>query len=346
MAVGRLGSLFISGGLIAASASIGGAAQAQSADAFFKSAQLTMYVGSGVGGGYDVTARLVAHHLSRFLPGNPSFVIKNMDAASGVTESNYVYNIAPKDGSAISAATNSSLALPIYGSDVAKYDPRKFEWIGSTDKQTAICITWKGNGINTLDDAKKKEVTVSATGVSAGPGVYPKILNTMLGTKFKIISGYNTSTMRLALEKQEVDGICGLAWQTYKNVSPSWIEDKKINVLVQMGLEKLPELKDVPSAVDLIKDPIEKQVLEMIVLPQEFGRPFVAPPGVPADRMAVYRAAFKKMIADDQFKADTAKGRMSLNPLDDKQIEALLDRAYNAPKEVHDKAAVFAGDMK
>jgi tripartite-type tricarboxylate transporter receptor subunit TctC len=341
-----LGCLLFGAALIVATTGSSATADAQSADAFFKSTQLTMYVGSGAGGGYDVIARVVAHHMSRFIPGNPNFVIKNMDAAAGVTESNYVYNIAPKDGSAISAATNSSLALPLYGSEVAKYDPRKFEWIGSTDKQTAICVTWKGNGIDTLDDAKAKEVTVSATGVSAGPGVYPKILNEMVGTKFKVISGYNTSTMRLALEKQEVDGICGLAWQTYKNVSSDWVENKKINVLVQMGLEKLPELQDVPLATDLIKDPIEKQVLDLIVLPQEFGRPFVAPPGVPADRMAVYRTAFKRMINDEQFKADTAKGRMSLNPLDDKQIEALLTRAYSAPKEVHDKAAVFAAQMQ
>ena len=217
---------------------------------------------------------------------------------------------------------------------------------GSTDKQTAVCVSWATSPIKSLDDAKKQEVTVSATGVSAGPGVYPKILNSLFGTKFKVISGYTTSTMRLALEKGEVDGICGLAYQTYKNVSADWIANKKINVLVQMGLTKLPELPDVPLAVDLLPNPIDRQVLELIVLPQEFGRPFIAPPGVPAERMAVYRAAFQKTVKDPQFIADSDKERMNIDVLDDKEIVALLDRAYNAPKEVYDRAAEFAASMK
>jgi predicted outer membrane repeat protein len=326
--------------------SIPALAQAQSTDAFFKGTGLSMYVGSGAGGGYDAVGRLVARHLSHYLPGTPNIVVKNMDGASGVTAANFMYNVAPKDGSAISAASNSALALAVYGSPVAKYDPRKFEWIGSTDKQTAICVTWNTVPVKSLEDATKREVTVSATGVSAGPGVYPKILNTLFGTKFKVISGYTTSTMRLALEKQEVDGICGLAWQTYKNVSPAWIQDKKINVIVQMGLAKSPELPDVPLAIDLLKNPIDKQVLQLIVLPQEFGRPFIAPPGVPADRMAAYRQAFQKVLKDPTFIADSAKQRMSIEPLDDKQIMALLDRAYAAPKDVHDRAAEFAAGMK
>jgi tripartite-type tricarboxylate transporter receptor subunit TctC len=336
------GRALVAAGLIAALPAV---ALCQSTDAFFKSTTLSMYVGSGAGGGYDAVGRLVARHMSRFLPGNPNIVAKNMDAASGVVAANYMYNIAPKDGSAFSAASNSALALAIYGDPSAKYDPRKFEWIGSTDKQTAICITWYTSPIKTLEDATKREVTVSATGVSAGPGVYPKILNTLFGTKFKVISGYTTSTMRLALEKQEVEGICGLAWQTYKNNSPDWIANKKFNILVQMGLAKLAELPNVPLAIDLLKNPIDKQVLALIVLPQEFGRPFIAPPGVPADRMAVYRAAFQKVVKDPQFVADSKKERMNIDPLDDKQIEALLDRAYGAPKEVHDRAAAFAAQM-
>jgi hypothetical protein len=170
----RLGVRLFVGGLIGIGLQCNSTtASAQNADAFFKTATLSMYVGSGAGGGYDIVGRLVAHHMSRFLPGKPTFVIKNMDGASGVTESNYIYNVAPKDGSAISAATNSSLILPLYGASVAKYDPRKFEWIGSTDKQTAICVTWNTVPVKSLEDATKREVTVSATGVSAGPGVYP-----------------------------------------------------------------------------------------------------------------------------------------------------------------------------
>src|SRR3984893_12276122 len=331
--------------VVAALTQVGAPALAQSAEDFFKTASLSMYVGSGGGGGYDAIARLVARHMSRYLPGNPNFVIKNMPTAAGVAAANFIYNSAPRDGSAILATQNASLMLPLYDSPVAHYDPRKFEWIGSTDKQEAICVTWIASPIKTLADATRREVPVAATGVSAGPGVYPKILNALFGTKFKVISGYDTGSMRLAVEKGEVEGICGLAWQTYKAISFDWIENRKINVIVQLGLEKNAELRDVPLAIDLLKNPDDRKVLELIVLPQEFGRPFVAPPGVPADRMAIYRKAFQAVLKDRQFRSESAKQRLSIAPLDDKQIQALLDRAYGAPKYIHDRAAVFSAEM-
>jgi len=317
----------------------------QPAEDFFKTATLSMYVGSGGGGGYDAIARLVARHMTRYLPGNPNFVIKNMPTAAGVASANFIFNSAPKDGSAILAAQNASLVLPLYDSPVAHYDPRKFEWIGSTDKQEAVCVTWITSPIKTLSDATKRDVPVAATGVSAGPGVYPKILNALFGTRFKVISGYDTGSMRLAVEKGEVEGICGLAWQTYKAISYDWIESKRLNMLVQLGLEKNAELPDVPLALDLLKNPDDRKVLELIVLPQEFGRPFLAPPGVPADRMALYRKAFGAVLKDAQFRAESAKQRLSIAPLDDRQIQALLERAYGAPKPIHNRAAVFAAEM-
>jgi predicted outer membrane repeat protein len=320
-------------------------ARGQSAEEFFKTASLSMYVGSGSGGGYDAIARLVARHMSRFLPGNPNFIVKNMPGAAGVQALNFIYNSAPRDGSAILASANAPVILPLYDSPVAHFDPRKLSWIGSTDKQQAICLTWYTSPIKTLADATKRDVPVAATGISAGPGIYPKILNTLFGTKFKVIAGYDTGGMRLAVEKGEVEGLCGLAWQTYKVTSPDWIKDKKINILVQMGLTKNPELPDVPLGVDLLKNPDDRKVLELLVVPQEFGRPFFAPPGVPADRMAIYRQAFQAMLKDPDFLADSASQRMSIEPLDDKQIEALLDRAYAAPKAIHDRAAVFAAEM-
>ena len=318
---------------------------AESAEEFFKTATLSMYVGSGSGGGYDAIARLVARHMSRFLPGNPSFVIKNMPTAAGVAAANFIYNSAPRDGSAILAAQNAPLMLPLYGSSVAHYDPRQFEWIGSTDKQQAVCTTWITSSVKTLADATRREVPVAATGVSAGPGIYPKILNALFGTRFKVIAGYDTGGMRLAVEKGEVEGICGLAWQTYKAISFDWIEGHKLHVLVQMGLTRNAELDDVPLAVELLRDADDRAVLELIVVPQEFGRPFLAPPGVPADRMAVYRQAFRAMLADPQFKAESAKQHFGIDPLDDRQIGALLERAYAAPKPVRERAAVFAAEL-
>lgn len=321
-------------------------ARAQSAEDFFKKAgQIRMYVGSGAGGGYDQIARLVARNLSRFLPGQPNIVVENMETAGGVQATNFLYNSAPKDGSVILADTNSALALPIYDSPVARYDPRKFEWIGSTGKQQAICVAWKTSGIKTLEDATKHVVTVSATAVNQGPGVYPSFLNALFGTKFKVIAGYSTGGMLLAVEQGEVEGLCGYAWQSYQAVGSKWFVDKKVNILVQTGLEKNPNLPDVPLADDLLKNPDDKKVLDLIVLPQEFGRPFIAPPGTPADRMAIYRQAFQAMLKDPEFLAEAKKQRIAIEPLDDKQIEALLTRAYTAPKNIHDRAAVFAAQM-
>jgi tripartite-type tricarboxylate transporter receptor subunit TctC len=331
---------------LAALAASTGVAGAQSAEDFFKKAErLTMYVGSGAGGGYDEIARFVARNLSRFLPGHPNFVIENMPTATGVEASNFLYNSAPRDGSVILADTNSALALPIFDSPVAHYDPRKFEWIGSTGKQQAICVTWKTSGIKTLEDATKREVTVSATAVSVAPGVYPTILNALFGTKFKVIAGYSTGGMPLAVERGEVEGLCGYAWQSFQAVGSKWFVDKDVNILVQMGLEKSPDLPDVPLADDLLKNPDDKQVFDLIVLPQEFGRPFVAPPGTPADRTAIYRQAFQAMVKDPQFLAEAKTQRIIIEPMDDKQIQALLTRAYAAPKAIHDRAAVFAAQM-
>lgn len=304
-----------------------------------------MYVGSGAGGGYDEIGRFVARNLSRFLPGQPPFVIENMPTAIGIEASNFLYNSAPRDGSAILADTNTALELPIYDSPVSHYDPRKFEWIGSTGKQQAICVTSKASGIATLQDAMEREVTVSTAAVNSGPGVYPVILNSLLGTKFKIIAGYSTNTEILAVDRHEVDGLCGYAWESYQTIGSKWFTDKSINILAQMGLSKSPDLPDVPLVEDLLKNPDDKAMLNLIVLPQEFGRPFLAPPGTPADRMAVYRRAFQAMIKDPQFLAEAKSLRIGIEPMDDKQIEALLTQAYAAPKAVHDRAAVFAAQM-
>ena len=332
---------------VAALPALATAAEAQSAEHFFKTAgKITMYVGSGAGGGYDEIARFVARNLSRFLPGNPNIVVENMETAGGVQATNFLYNSAPKDGSVILADTNSALALPIFKSPVAHYDPRKFEWIGSTGKQQAICVAWKTSGIKTLEDATRHVVTVSATAVNQGPGVYPSILNSLLGTKFKVIPGYSTGGMTMAVEQGEVEGLCGYAWQTYQAIGSKWFKDKDVNILAQFGLQKNPDLPNVPLVDDLLKTSEDKQVLDLIVLPQEFGRPFIAPPGTPADRMAIYRRAFEDMVKDPQFLAEAEKQRIKIEALNDKQILALFDRAYSAPTKIYDRAAVFAAQMK
>jgi tripartite-type tricarboxylate transporter receptor subunit TctC len=324
-----------------------GEVRAQSGEDFFRSnPQLTMYVGSGAGGGYDQIARLVARHMSRFLPGNPNFVISNMPTAGGVQAANLLFNSLPKDGTAILAGTNLAMMLPVYDSPVAKYDPRKFEWIGSSGKQQGLCVTWKTSPIKTIEDAKSREVTVSASAMTNNGGVYPQVMNSLFHTKFKIIAGYTTGTMELALERGEVEGMCGYAYQSYEAIGSNWFRNKDVNIIVQTGLEKSPSLPDVPLARDLLTDAEDKAVLDLFVVPQEFGRPFVAPPGVPADRMAIYRRAFEQVMKDPQFLEEAKSQRVIIEPLTAGEVQGLLDRLYSAPKAIHDRAAVFASKLK
>ena len=319
------------------------AAAAQSAEVFFEKAdKLTLYVGSGAGGGYDLHARLLAHHLSRFLPGHPNIVVENMPTAVGVQASNFLYNSVPKDGSVILAGTNTALSLPIYDSPIAHYDARKFEWIGSSGKQRPICVMAKKSDIATLEDAQKREVFVGTNTMSGSPGIWPQILNSLAGTKFKVIAGYNTGTLPLAVERGEVAGICGFAWETYQAIGSVWFKNDTVNVVAQMGREKIPEFPNSPLAGDFVKNANDKEVLDLIELPGEFGWPYVAPPGTPADRMALYRKAFQAVMTDPQFLADAAQEKMIIDPLDDKQIQSLLAQAYAVAPDIRARAAVFA----
>ncbi len=326
---------------LAALATVSGAG-AQSVEEFYKKTQLSVYVGSGAGGGFDEIARVFSLHFARHLPGQPSPIVKNMPGAGGLLNVNFMYASAPRDGSAIAAPFNTVFMLPLFGDPAAKFDARKFTWIGSLDKQTGTCVVWHTSDIKTLADASKREVQVGATGVNATPAIFSNMMNTLFGTRFKVISGYTTNEMRFALERGETEGVCGLAWQTYKAVQPGWIENKQIRPIAQMGLVKNRDLPDVPLAIDMLKDPTDRRVFELVVLPQEFGRPFIAPPGVPADRAAAMIKAFAQTLTDPAFLADAAKIRLSLDPLTGEEIMRLLDEAHGAPKGVIERAAKFS----
>jgi tripartite-type tricarboxylate transporter receptor subunit TctC len=327
--------------VLATLATVSGAG-AQSVEEFYKKTQLSVYVGSGAGGGFDEIARVFSMHFVRHLPGQPTPIVKNMPGAGGLLNVNFMYAQAPRDGSAIAAPFNTVFMLPLFGDPAAKFDARKFTWIGSLDKQTGTCVVWHTSDIKTLQDASKREVQVGATGVNATPAIFSNMMNTLFGTRFKVISGYTTNEMRFALERGETEGVCGLAWQTYKAVQPGWIENKLIRPIAQMGLVKNRDLPDVPLAIDLLKDPVERKVFELVVLPQEFGRPFIAPPGVPADRAAAMIKAFAQTLTDPAFLADAAKIRLSLDPLTGEEIMRLLDEAHAAPKDVIERAAKFS----
>jgi tripartite-type tricarboxylate transporter receptor subunit TctC len=317
------------------------AAYAQSVADFYARTGITLIVGSGVGGGFDAYARLLAIHYGRHLPGNPSVVVKNMPGATGLVAMNSLYNAAPRDGSTILASFNTVVLSALYGDANARFDPRRFGWIGSIGKQTGTCLTWHETSVKTIEDARSQEVIVGATGYGSTPVMFPKLLNAMIGTKFKIVAGYSTPGLRLAVERGEVQGICGIAWETHMASVPNWIIDRKVNFLLQLGLQESAHLRGVPLAVNLIKSPDDRQVFELLAIPQEFGRPFLAPPGVPSERLEALQMAFEEMLGDKAYLADAERAKQFVDPLSAKEIEALIRRAYAAPKDIVARAAVY-----
>ena len=315
-------------------------------DDLYKGKTVRVVVGSGVGGGYDIYARLFARYLDKALPGAPTIVTQNMEGAASLTATNWAYKIAPKDGTVILATANAILLEPLYGNTAADFETTKFEWIGSIGKQQQVCVTWHASKAKTIADAQAAEFTVSATGATGGPAIWPRILNQMIGTKFKIIGGYSTSASRLAVERGEVDGICGLAWSTLKTSDPRWVKEKLVNVLVQMGTKPQPELPTVPVLYDMVKSAEDRATLRLIFVPDEMGRPFAMPPGTPPQYVSAVRAAFRKIMSDPEFKAETDKRGLEVDPVWGEDMKKMLEDAYAAPRPIIDKATELIGRVK
>jgi tripartite-type tricarboxylate transporter receptor subunit TctC len=321
-------------------------AHAQAPADLYRGKTVRMVVGSGAGGGYDIYARILSKYLEKALPGKPSIVTQNMEGAASLTATNWAYRIAPKDGTVILATANALLLEPLYGNKAADFDTTKFEWVGSIGKQQQVCVTWIDSAAKTIADVQAREFTVSATGATGGPAIWPRVLNAMIGTKFKVIGGYTTGDSRLAVERREVDGICGLAWSTLKTSDPRWIRENKINVLIQMGTRPQPDLPTVPLLYDMVKNEEDKAVLRLIFVPDEMGRPFAMPPGTPEPFVAAVRAAFDQIIKDPEFLTETTARGLEVDPLSGLEMQRLLKEAFTAPKARVDRAAEFIGRVE
>ena len=323
---------------LAASLPLGGAATAQAPEAFYKGKQLRMIIPAGAGGGYDTYARVLSQHLERHIPGHPSIVNQNMPGASGMVATNWGASVAPKDGTVILATYNALLLEPLFGNAAVKYDSRELEWVGSMGKQQQICVTWHTSPIKSIEQAKEREVVVAATGATGNSATMPKLLNAMLGTKFKVVTGYSTSESRLAVERGEAEGVCGLSFSTLKASNPDWINNKRINVLVQTGTKPQAGLPGVPLLVDLVTNPDDKRVLEILAFPEEMGRPFFMPPGTPKALVNVMRRAFDATMKDPAFLADADKSRLELDPVTGEEMDEMIRRAFETPKPLIQRA--------
>jgi len=315
---------------------------AQTVADFYHGKQITLLIASGAAGGYDTYARVFARHVGRHIPGEPAIVPKNVPAAGGLTAANTLYSVAARDGLTLGALTNGVAMDPLFGNPGARFDARKFNWIGSIGKLQNICATWINSPIKSIEAAKTREVVVAAAGATSNTAIVPRALNALIGTRFKVVPGYDPGAgLNLALEGGEVEGICGLSWSTLKASRPDWIRERKLNVILQMALDRLPELAAVPSALDLVTDPARRQVLELILIRQEMGRPLAAPPEVPAERIAALRAAFAATMTDAEFLADAGRFQMEIEPLSGEDIGRLLATAYAAPRDIVTRAGAL-----
>jgi tripartite-type tricarboxylate transporter receptor subunit TctC len=326
---------------MAVSLSVAGAPRtnAQSAASFYSNKNLRFIVPDGVGGGYDAYSRLLARHLADHIPGHPRIVAENMPGAAGLVATNWLYNVAPHDGSVMGATYNTLLTEPLLGDAAAKYDPTKFNWIGSITRQYNVCMVWHTSSIKTIEDAKTREVRVGTTGLAGNSTKLPLMLNTLLDTKFKVIAGYTSGGMRLAVEREEVEGICGVPYDTYAAANPEWLRDKKVRFILQTGSKPLEVLPDVPMLLDYIKDPRQRAALEVLAVDQDAGRPELLPPGVPDYLVQALRAAFNETMQDPKFLAEADGMNLRFEPMTGEQVDAEIKQAYAVPDDVVTLAA-------
>jgi tripartite-type tricarboxylate transporter receptor subunit TctC len=328
----------ITGGLIALSLSVQ-SGRADSLEDFYKGKTVNLMIGYSVGGGYDLYGRLLARHLGKHIPGHPSVVPQNMTGAGSLRAAQFIYSVAPKDGTAIATFGRTIPTTPLLTPASAQFDGTKFTWLGSITNEVSACVTSR-NAAKTWDELLQKEVTVGGEGPGADPDVYTLLYNNVFGTKMKLVTGYHgTNDMTLAMERGEIDGVCGLSWSTLKTRHLQAMKDKQINVIIQAALKKQPELADVPLAIDLTKDKEKLQILKLFLASQEMARPFAAPPGLPADRKAALVTAFADTMKDPEFLAEAQKLNMDVNPMGPKEIDDILVELYKTPKDVLEKAA-------
>jgi tripartite-type tricarboxylate transporter receptor subunit TctC len=314
------------------------AAPAAGAD-FYQGKTIKLVIGYSVGGGYDLYARMLARHLVRHIPGNPAIVPSNMEGAGSLRAANYVYAAAPKDGTVIATFSRSIAITPLISS--VAFDARKFTWLGSLTKDVSVCITWNTSAIKSWDDMMSRQFVAGGEAVGSDPDIFALMYKNVFGAKVRLVAGYpGTNDIMIAMERGEVDGLCGISWSTIKSRHPDWIADSKINVPVQAALEKDPDLPDVPLALDLAKGPEQTQILKLFLATQVLARPFAAPPGLPAERAGILRRAFDDTVHDAEFRAEAARLVLDINPISGRSIDDLLQEIYATPKDVSAKAAL------
>ena len=315
---------------------------AQGPAEFYKGKNIELYIGYSIGGGYDLYARVLARHIGKHIPGNPTIVPKNMEGAGSLRLANWLARVAPRDGAVFGTVGRGVPFDPLLGLPGTQFKAPDFSWIGSANNEVSICTSWGTSQITKIEDVFTKQMIIGGTGPSDDTVQFPEVLNGVLGTKFKIISGYpGGNDVVLAMERGEVEGRCGWSWSTITATHPDWVKDKKIHLLVQLALEKHRDLPDVPVIVDLAKTTEQMQIIKLIFARQVVGRPYLAPPGIPKDRLEILRKAFIETMVDKDFLADANKSKLEIAPVTGDKVEALVKEIYETPPAVAQKAGAL-----
>jgi tripartite-type tricarboxylate transporter receptor subunit TctC len=316
-----------------------GAAKEQSVADFYAGKDVTLYIGTAVGGAYDLFGRLVARHMGRHIPGRPAVVPVNMEGAGSLKIANWFYRGAPRDGSVIALINRGTPYEPLIGNaGPAHFDPTEFFWLGAPTDDMSVCVAWQTAGVNRFEQLYGRTLFVGSTGGGASTDVFPKAINGVLGTRMRIVPGYpGGNDIDFAMERGEVDARCGWSWSSVVATKKEWLDSGRIKVLVQLSLQKNPDLQDVPHIMDYAKTEEQQRIFRLVFSREALGYPFFAPPGTPPARAAALRTAFETALDDPALRAEATRLRVKIAPVRGEYIRALLEEAYAAPKPLIEK---------
>jgi tripartite-type tricarboxylate transporter receptor subunit TctC len=286
------------------------------------------------GGGYDAYGRVLAH-LGKHIPGNPAIVAQNMPGAGSLRSANYLYNVAPKDGTVIGHFSRGMAMEPLIGTSATQFDARRFIWLGSGTDEVSVCVIWHASRVKTWNDMLTIPFTVGGEGTGSDPDIFSAVVRNVFGVKLKLVSGYpGTAEVALAIERGEVDGRCGWSWSSLKLTKPDWIAGKRVTLVTQLALKKSPELPDVPLIFDFATTERQRQILKLMLSRQSMARPFATPPDLPEDRKAALRTAFDRAMADAEFLAEAKQRGLEVNPVSGAEIDKLVSELYSTPADI------------
>jgi tripartite-type tricarboxylate transporter receptor subunit TctC len=306
---------------------------------------INIYVAGTAGGGIDLYARVVARYFGRHVPGNPAVNVQVMPGAGGIRAANFLARQAPKDGTAITTFAGGPILEPLIGSRKTDYDSSQLTWIGAVTKDVGLCVAWGASPFKTIKDAQREQMIVAGTGAGSDTDTWPVILNELIDTKFKLVTGYQgTQETVIAIERGEAHGRCTFSYSALKTAKPDWLRDKKINILVQLAFERHGDFASVPLIYDLVNKPDDRQLLDLMIGPSAMARPFAAPPGLPAPIATTLRRAFDATMKDPAFIADARKIHAEIRPTSGENVQKLVAKLYATPKPVVARVKKFLGN--